>query len=149
MCPIWPQGYVVRTSSERLLTIYKNIEIAKYLISNLPIDGVIHFIKEKIFPDYIRDVYSSTAYPMLFEVILVFITDNINYYNSVVETFLPRFRLRFPNRFLQYDLATMLEISSFEFLKRFSNVSCYLVADLTPTFPPNCPLSLHKTCPLS
>ena len=71
----------------------QNIKIVKYSISDPPIDGVVQSIKEMTFPGYIRNVYSSKAYRRLFEVISVVITDNVNYYNFVVETLLKRFVL--------------------------------------------------------
>ena len=71
----------------------QNIKIVKYSISDPPIDGVVQSIKEKTFSGYIRNVDSSKAYKILFQVISVLITDNVNYYNLVVETFLKRFAL--------------------------------------------------------
>ena len=68
-------------------------KIVKYSISDPSIDGVVQSIKEKTFPGHIRNAYSSKAYRVLFEVISVLLTDNINYYNFVVESFLKRFVL--------------------------------------------------------
>ena len=68
----------------------QNIKIVKYSISNPSIDGVVQSIQEKTFPGNIRNVYSSKAYWVLFEVISVLLTDNINYYNFVVEMFQKR-----------------------------------------------------------
>ena len=75
----------------------QNIKIVKYSISDPSIDGVVQSIKETTFPGYIRNVYSSKAYRILFEVISVVITDHVKYYNFVVETLLKRFVLCFRN----------------------------------------------------